>query len=228
MDSPDLDADQHIAALKGLSRLNRLSRVDAALWPPILTALKTTTSGQPLRVLDIAAGGGDIPRRLLRRAQKIHLPLEIDICDMNDVAVAFAAKEAKRAHLENVSHAFLCDIVREPLPNGYDIIMDSLFLHHLRDAEALAVLKKMRNAARHSILLTDVLRTRRGYRLAYWAPRLTSRSRVTHIDGPRSIRGAFSLAEFQQLVKDADMPNPTITTLWPERIFLQWAHPTNL
>lgn len=228
MDRPDLDPDQLIAALKGIGRLNRLSRADAVLWPPIHNAVKTANPDQPLRILDIAAGAGDIARRLLRRAQKMRLPLEIDVCDANNVAVALATKDAKRAQLEKVTHAFQCDILREPLPADYDIIMGSQFLHHLTNSEALIVLQKMRNAARHSILLTDVLRTRLGYRLAYWAPRLFSRCTVIHIDGPLSIRAAFSLTEFQQLAKDADMHNATLQTHWPQRVLLQWAPPTEL
>lgn len=228
MDSPDLDPDQLIAALEGIGRLNRLSRADAVLWPPIHNALKVATPDQPLRILDIAAGGGDIARRLLRRAQKVRRPLEIDICDMSNVAISLATKEAKRAHLEKVTHAFQCDLLNEPLPDGYDIIMGSQFLHHMSNADALTVLKKMRSATRHSVLLTDVLRTPLGYRLAYWAPRIFSRCKVIHTDGSLSIQAAFSLTEFQQLAKDANMQNATFQTLWPERLLLQWAHPAKL
>ena len=62
MDQPGLELAEHVRALQGLGRINVLSRVGSILWPPIerLARLKGMND-RPLRVLDLATGGGDTP-----------------------------------------------------------------------------------------------------------------------------------------------------------------------
>ncbi len=67
MDEPGLDPERHRQALQGLARINWLSASDRILWHPI-RALARELAGKPLRVLDIATGGGDVPIRLWQRA----------------------------------------------------------------------------------------------------------------------------------------------------------------
>ena len=71
MDDPALDLEQHRLALEGLKRVNRLSRSAAIFWPALRTLLCGQPSDRPLRVLDIACGGGDVTRDIARRAQQI-------------------------------------------------------------------------------------------------------------------------------------------------------------
>ena len=72
MDQPGLDAGEHAHALHGLARINRLSRSDAILWPAI-ERLARAGRGSPIRVLDVASGGGDVPIALAKRASRAGL-----------------------------------------------------------------------------------------------------------------------------------------------------------
>ncbi len=72
MDQPDLDPRLHAQALQGLARLNFWSGSARILWPP-LSALARRLRPRPLRVLDLATGGGDVPVRLWRRASRAGL-----------------------------------------------------------------------------------------------------------------------------------------------------------
>ncbi|MES1213069.1 MAG: hypothetical protein ABUL64_00645 [Singulisphaera sp.] len=54
MDQPNLDPEVHRQALRGLQRINLVSRSSAILWPDI--ASLAAEAEQPLRVLDLAAG----------------------------------------------------------------------------------------------------------------------------------------------------------------------------
>ena len=69
MDQPDLDPAQHVQALRGLQRINLVSRSTAILWPAIAEAAHEA-SPAPLRVLDLACGGGDNAIALARHAQR--------------------------------------------------------------------------------------------------------------------------------------------------------------
>ena len=74
MDRPDLEADQHRRALQGLAKLNSLSRSVGLLWP---ASPSWPAMGRPVRILDIATGGGDVPLGLWRRGQKTGVAVEI-------------------------------------------------------------------------------------------------------------------------------------------------------
>ena len=93
MDQPGLDATEHAFALRGLGRINRISRSAAIYWPELRRLAKTRDS-KPLRVLDLASGGGDVPIALACRAIRSGLDILIDGCDKSGEAMQFAAERA--------------------------------------------------------------------------------------------------------------------------------------
>ena len=132
MDDPVLDGGRHEAALRGLSRLNYFSRSAAIIWPPI-AALAQQLGRRELRVLDVATGAGDVPVRLWCRAQRAGLHLEIHGVDISPRAVAFAAGRA--AAKQAAIHFSVLDVLAGPLPGGCDVVICSLFLHHLTEEQ---------------------------------------------------------------------------------------------
>jgi hypothetical protein len=61
MDQPGLDPARHRQALRGLRRINFWSRSAGILWPALAGLARAAQ--RPLRVLDQATGGGDVPNR---------------------------------------------------------------------------------------------------------------------------------------------------------------------
>ncbi len=159
MDDPSLDADEHRRALTGLRRINWLSRPDAAIWNAIRPLLSSASKEQPLTLLDIASGGGDLAIRMAQRANSEGLHLRILGCDMSETAIQFATEQAKRAAVTNVSFQ-RCNILTDALPqSSFDVVMCSLFLHHLNESDGLTLLKIMRSVARQQVLVDDLRRT---------------------------------------------------------------------
>lgn len=220
MDQPGLDAGRHSAALRGLGRINRVSLSASILWPAI-AGLARAQPGQTVRVLDLASGGGDVPIGLARRARRAGLDVRIDGCDISPVAVEFAARAADDAGAD-VSF-FRLDTLNDPVPEGYNVLMCSLFLHHLADDEAVALLRRMAGAARSMVLVNDLLRSRIGYGLAQMGCRLLSRSPVVHHDGPASVRAAFTLDEVRELSARAGLEGARLGRRWPWRFLLSWS-----
>jgi SAM-dependent methyltransferase len=220
MDQPGLGAVEHAAALRGLGRINRVSRSAGILWPEI-ESLARRHPGRAIRVLDLATGGGDVPIMLARRARKSGLNVAIDGCDISPVAVAFAARSANEAAMP--VHFFRLDALNEPLPEGPDVVTCSLFLHHLSDDEALRLLRKMAGTARSMVLVNDLLRSRVGYWLAWAGCRVLSRSPIVLHDGPASVRAAFSLAEARDLARRAGLDGARLSRRWPWRFLLSWS-----
>jgi SAM-dependent methyltransferase len=218
MDQPGLEPGQHHHALRGLSRINLLSGSAGILWPPLRDL--AVGLARPLRVLDLASGGGDIPLRLWCRAQSRGLSVVVDGCDISPVAVEHARAAAARAGA--ACRFFVLDALRDPLPEGYDAIVCSLFLHHLDDDEAVSLLGRMAEAARHLVLVNDLARSEMGLILAAVATRLLTTSAVVHVDGPRSVRRAFTPAEALQLARRAGLASATAGRRWPCRFLLAW------
>ena len=220
MDQPGLDAFDHSRALRALGRINRLSRSASILWPAI-AALSASQAGHTVRVLDLATGGGDVPIDLAIRAARSGLDIRIEGCDISEVAVDFAARAARKA---GVAVRFTrLDCLDDPLPEHFEIVTCSLFLHHLAEDEAGRLLGRMAATARSMILVNDLLRSRFGYWLASAGCRLLSRSPIVHHDGPASVRAAFTVAEARELAERAGLDGVRVEPRWPGRFLLSWS-----
>jgi 2-polyprenyl-3-methyl-5-hydroxy-6-metoxy-1,4-benzoquinol methylase len=221
MDQPDLDPRRHDQALAALRRINALSRTAAVLWPPV-AAFARRMAPRPVRLLDVACGAGDIAVALWRRASRARRAIAIAGCDISSQAIAHAQEQARRAGA-NVAF-FTHDVLGPPLPEEYDIITCSLFLHHLDEGPAEELLRRLARAAR-LVLVSDLERSPLGYVLAWTVCRLLTRSPVVHVDGPRSVEGAFTVAEARHLAARAGLAGATLRRCWPCRYLLRWERP---
>lgn len=224
MDRPDIDPRLHGQAMRGLERINRISASSAILWQPIRALATRIHQGRPLCVLDLATGAGDIPISLWHRARRTGVNLQIDACDRSEHALAHARERANR-HGANIRF-FQWDALRGPLPEQYDVVASSLFLHHLDGDEAVVVLRHMAASARRLILVNDLRRSLGGWWLAWAGTRLLSMSHVVHHDGPLSVAGAFTRLEALELARQAGLGGATVTPRWPFRWLLTWHKPT--
>jgi 2-polyprenyl-3-methyl-5-hydroxy-6-metoxy-1,4-benzoquinol methylase len=222
MDQPGLEMADHARALAGLGRIHRMSRTAAVLWRPIVRLARTMHGkARTIRVLDLATGGGIIPLSLARRAARAGLDVSIDGCDINPQAVAIAQREAEAWGVP--CRFFVLDALNQPLSGGYDVLTCSLFLHHLDEADAIGLLVRMAAAARHLVLVDDLVRSRRGYLLAVVGCRILSGSRIVHVDGPRSVAAAFTSDEALALAEQAGLPHARLVRHWPQRFLLSGA-----
>lgn len=221
MDAPQLDRSAHLGALRGLTRIYRASRTGAALWPIIRSEARTING--PLRVLDVATGGGDFPIEMAHRARKEGIAIDAFGCDMSRTAVAFARLRARNN--QSTARFFALDIERHDIPSGFHVVTSGLFLHHLDAATAVEFLRRMAGATLQLAIVDDLRRTRLGLGLAWIATRGLSRSKIVHIDGIRSVRAAFTTGELSELAAAAGLVGSRITTHWPERQLLTWRRP---
>lgn len=226
MDDPSLDPRKHAAALRGLRRINALSGSIRIVWPAIAAAVRrrmTSGNGGPLRLIDIACGGGDIVIAVKRKAERAGLGIDVIGCDFSDVALDHAriAAEGAGVRVAFERHDALADPLTHPLPHG-DVVMSSLFLHHLTETEAVTVLRRMRDAAGDTVLINDLRRSGPGFAAAMVVTRLLSRSPVVHADGPRSVQAAWTLDELAVLATRAGMPNAVVKRCFPWRMRLEW------
>ncbi len=219
MDQPGIDPLAHSQALQGLRRINAFSGAVGSLFAPI-RSLARERCGQPLRVLDLACGGGDNTTALAERARREGLAIQVDGCDLSPQAVAIATNNADEQVLS--TRFFQADALHDPIPEDYDVILCSLFLHHLDEDQAVELLRRMGRASRCLVLVNDLIRSPLGYGLAWAGCRLLSRSPIVHFDGPVSVQGAFQLGEVRALATRAGLEGAELRRSWPERYLLRW------
>jgi SAM-dependent methyltransferase len=215
MDDPALDPTEHRRALAGLARINRFTDSAGVLWPAI--AKLATELNRPVRVLDVATGSGDVPRKLIARAKRAGIALDISGCDLSPTAIAEASREPSEVRF------FTHDALRERLPRGFDVVTCSLFLHHLGEDDAIALLANMEDAAERLILVNDLWRSRFNYCAVWFACHLLTRSRVVRFDGPASVRSAFTPKEALALADRAGLAGATARSKFPCRFLLSWS-----
>ena len=116
----------------------------------------------------------------------------------------------------------VADAVHHPPRDRFDIVVCSLFLHHLADNDAISLLNCMRELAGRMVVVNDLIRSRWGYIMTWCGIRLLSRSHVCHIDGPLSVRAAFTPTEILALAEQAGLTNSEVSRIWPERFLLTW------
>lgn len=223
MDQPGLEEGLHLSALAGLRRINRWSRTAEILWSPI-RRLAATEPARHWRVLDVACGGGDVAVAIALRARSLGLRVTVDGCDLSRIAIDHSSQRARASNLHDATF-FVHNALAGDFPDGYDVIICSLFLHHLDEECAVALLRRMAIAASRLVLVSDLRRGIAGNLLAWMACHLLTRSPVVHFDGPASARAAFTLAEAQQLALQSGLDDATLTRCWPQRFLLQWHRP---
>ena len=219
IDEPGLTPERLWPALRGLRRINFWSGSAGIVWRPI-RELAAARRLPVVRVLDIATGAGDVPLRLHRKARRAGLRLELAGVDRNPTAIEYARREAA-ARGADIDFSTL-DAMIEPLPDGYDVVMCSLFLHHLDDDHAVELLRRMAGVAKHLVLVNDLRRSRLGWWVAWCGTRLLSRSDMVHGDGPRSVKAAFTVAEAEALARRSGLGGAEVRPCWPWRYLLKW------
>ncbi|MEO1527150.1 MAG: methyltransferase domain-containing protein [Planctomycetota bacterium] len=198
MDDPDLSPELHLAALRGLTRLNTLTAVAGPMYRYIRDAARRNDGH--VRLLDVASGSGDLPLAWAKRARRDGIQLSITTVDISDVAVRVQKERAEAAGIE--METLQRDCLSEGLPDGFDICTNSLFFHHLEDEDGIRLAKSMAAAA-DQFLACDLERARINWLLVMIGARLATRSPVVHVDARRSIEGAYSKSEFAALLRRA-------------------------
>ncbi len=222
MDDPALDEASHRHALTSLGRINWLSRSDKAVWKLLKSLAASSTPDRSLKILDIAAGGGDLAIRLSNLAQRDGVSLKIDCCDISPTALQFATDQAAASNRDDIRF-FQSDALNEPFPQpNYDVVMCSLFLHHLNEGDAIRLLQRMKQTATQLVLVDDLRRTKFGYWLAWLGCRILTRCHVVHVDGPMSVEGAFTTKEAKSIAEQAGLTNANLKHRWPQRFLMTW------
>jgi 2-polyprenyl-3-methyl-5-hydroxy-6-metoxy-1,4-benzoquinol methylase len=196
MDDPGQTEADFRAALDGLEFLNRITFAH----PPILGALDrlVAESGAPaLSILDVGAGGGDTLRAVARWGARRGIALDLWGLDRSPWAERHAMERGTPARW------ITSDLFDLPADRRFDVVMCSLFAHHLDDAQLVAFLRWLPAHATRRWLIADLHRHRIPWAAVWAGTRLLRMHPMVSHDGPVSILRGFTRAEWQALVAEA-------------------------
>jgi 2-polyprenyl-3-methyl-5-hydroxy-6-metoxy-1,4-benzoquinol methylase len=218
MDQPNISPACFTDTLKGLHRVNIVTRSTRLMWPD----LKAATHRQPnraIRVLDVACGGGDVSISLSRWATRAGLRVELDGCDASPVAVRYAREAATKAGAR--VHFFEHRVPRDPLPDGYDMIMSTLFLHHLDETDAISFLRQAAAKSRDRIAIQDLVRSPLSYWFARFGTTFLLLNDICRLDGRTSVESAFTRPEARALARKAGLEDAEVVAHLPFRYLIR-------
>jgi SAM-dependent methyltransferase len=200
MDAPDADPRQLDDALAFLRKVNtRLGYTRSTIrhLDALVAGIEPT---RPLRVLDVATGGGDVPRALLVHGERVGRAMEVVGIDLHDRTIRYASAQGADPRLAFVRG----DATALPFADrSFDVATASLFLHHLDEDVIVRVLREMARVSRVGLIVGDLLRRTRAYA---WISLFTllANPMVRH-DARVSVRQAFRRGEILTLASRAGL-----------------------
>ena len=223
MDDPALPKLQHDHALRGLTTIHRFSGLVNRFWKRLQPLLKKISQqNRQIKIADVGCGDGYLLRQLARKSAAAGFNIQWTGYDFSEVACSLAAEKARTV---DVAIRFeVLDILANEIPEQYDIILNSLFLHHFEAGDVQTILTRFRDATTQGFIVEDLRRTVLGYALAWAGGRLLTRSPIVHYDGVVSVEGSFSIPEIQKVLAAADIQQVEITKHWPQRFVLTFRH----
>jgi ubiquinone/menaquinone biosynthesis C-methylase UbiE len=210
LDLPNHDTAELAANLRDIRTVNRLAGGVATVLRHLPGLLDDVPRDRPAEILDLATGGGDIPRAVVTWADGQGRSLRLTVTDRSPQILA----EARRtlAGVPGVTFS-VCDARATPMPDrSFDVVLCSLALHHFAPGEAVQVLREMDRLSRIGFILNDIRRCLAGYVAAWGASRVATRNRLTRHDMPLSVLRAYTPDELQALLRQADILDATVTT----------------
>lgn len=201
MDRPQPVSAELERDLRNLRQLNRYFGSYAAILYFMRRWIK---SGDRLRIADLATGSGDIPRLIVDLAREIGAAVQIEALDQQESTLAIARKLS----IDYPEISFVQANILEWRPAvPYDIVLNSLALHHFSEEDAVRLLRHCRELSRRYVLVSDLRRGLLASVGVYLLTALIFREPMTRYDGRASAARAFSFPELGKLAERAGWKN---------------------
>lgn len=214
LDGPDGDPTLAQRSYAFMRAVNRIGGGTGAVRRFLAAELPRCSDDQPVRVLDLGAGGCDIPLSLGRWANRKGWTLEFTCVDHNRAALEMAAQAIDRSNGTTI-RLEQADIFTYRPCADFDYAIGSMVFHHFTAAEISRLIEHLRLFVRRALLINDLRRTALNYALCA-ALAWPLAAEIRH-DALLSVRRGFRRADLLQLLK-RHAPEPVIETSWFSRI----------
>ena len=206
MDEP-CSPEELRGCLRDIARLNQwfLGYRPTLHW---LGRLGLARLGRPAHIVDIGCGYGDALRRIEAWGARHRIPLELTGCDVNRDIIAIAEEATpKTSRIQWVAADVFAFHPKRPA----DIVISSLFTHHLTDQQIVHFLAWMEINGRLGWFVNDLSRASVPYRLLKAFSKLAGLHPFVQHDGPVSIARAFVAQDWRRMCTAAGLQERDFT-----------------
>jgi SAM-dependent methyltransferase len=210
MDTEPLSAVAFHAYLCNLTFINVCTLAYRPTLQWLRRALIAGKPQQPVSVIDVGSGGGDMLRRIWKWAGKRKINTNLVGVDLNPWSKQSAEKLTSGMPIRFETS----DIFDFHPDRRADFIISSLFAHHLTDDEVIRFIRWMDAHAVHGWFINDLHRHPLPYAFIKCFTRLFGFNRLVQHDAPLSVARAFIMADWHRLLMAAGIPMERIRITW--------------
>lgn len=194
----DCTYDDFRQCLLDLGRVNRLT----LSYRPTLAYLdrlhSKVKSPSPLRIVDVGSGGGDMLRHIEVWARRRGIAVELTGIDLNPYAARaareFAATDSRIIWITGDAYIHAGPV---------DVVLSSLFTHHLEEDEIVRFLAWSEATARQGWFVNDLCREATPYKLFGLMAKVMRWHQFVQHDGPVSFRRSFREEDWRRMLAKA-------------------------
>lgn len=199
MDDAAATEPEFAGALRDLARINRLS---LAYMPTLrwLDALVDRSGIASLSVLDVGCGGGDMLAEIAAWADRRGVAVRLTGLDRSPWAASYTAAAGVPAQV------ITADLFDLPADSRFDVILCSLFTHHLDEAQLIRFLRWLDHHAARGWLISDLHRHWLPWGFVWGATRALRMDPMVIHDSTISIARGFRRADWTRLTAAAGTP----------------------
>jgi 2-polyprenyl-3-methyl-5-hydroxy-6-metoxy-1,4-benzoquinol methylase len=210
MDTEPLSFAAFHAYLRDLARINVYTLAYRPTLQWLRRALVAGKPQQPVSVIDIGSGGGDMLRRICQWAARRGLETDLVGVDLNP----WSKQSAQMTSVGMPVRFETSDIFDFHPERRADFIISSLFTHHLTDDEVIRFIRWMDAHAVHGWFINDLHRHPLPYAFIKCVTRLFGFNRLVQHDAPLSVARAFVEADWHRLLMAAGISMERVRITW--------------
>ena len=217
LDKGDYSAEEYEGCIIELQRVNRWLGDASALRGSLLKEIERSGLST-FSVVDVGAGSGELLRVVGDWARQTKRKARLTGVELN-ARSARAIREESSAFDE--INGVRGDALRLPFADDeFDYAICSLFTHHFKNDQVVAILRELSRVARRRIFVIDLHRHPVAYYFFTTVARMFLHNRLIREDGALSILRSFTPAELEELAKRATLKDISVTRHFPYRLVL--------
>jgi 2-polyprenyl-3-methyl-5-hydroxy-6-metoxy-1,4-benzoquinol methylase len=173
-----------------------------------------TNPAKKYHVVDIGCGGGDTLITLANWAKKNKFTIQFTGVDMKADAINYARENCKS--YPNIQF-IVSDYKLAQFNQEVDVVVSTLFCHHLNEVELQESLVWMKKTAKIGFVINDLHRSKIAYYSIKWLTAIFSKSYLVKNDAAVSVSRGFKKSELQKQLNDATISGAKIKWVWAFR-----------